>query len=128
MREVLSDEKKNALVRHLGYYGPLLTDTQRDMTQLYVDEDMSLSEIASRYAVTRQSVCDTIRKAGKIMDQYESKLCLMSRSQEIVSIIKKAMQAAKRIDCASAEAEREKTFVLEALKQLLIKEETDYGV
>ena len=128
MREVLSDERKNALVQHLGYYGPLLTETQREMTQLYVDEDLSLSEIASRYAVTRQSVCDTIRKAGKIMDQYEEKLCLMSRSQEIMSIIRKAITAADRIECASEQAETEKTAVLEALRQLLIKEETDYGV
>ena len=127
MKEVLSDEKKNSLVRHLGYYGPLLTETQREFTQLYVDDDLSLSEIAARYGVTRQSVCDTIRKAEKIMDQYESKLSLMARSMESVSLIEKAMEAADRMECTGT-AEQDKAVILETLRQLLIKEETDYGV
>ena len=127
MKEVLSDEKKNSLVRHLGYYGPLLTDTQREFTQLYVDDDLSLSEIAARYGVTRQSVCDTIRKAEKTMDQYETKLCLMARSRESVSLIEKAMEAARRMECTGT-AEQDKAVILETLRQLLIKEETDYGV
>ena len=127
MKEILSDEKKNDLVVHLGYYGPLLTDTQREMTQMYVDDDYSLSEIAGQFGVTRQSVCDTIRKAGRVMARYEEKLRLMDRAKGNIALIQRALKNADGINCTGDTAVY-KSAVIEDLKALLIKEETDYGV
>ena len=127
MKDVLSDEKKNTLVKHLGFYGPLLTENQREMTQMYVDDDLSLSEIAAQFGITRQGVCDTIRKAGKTMESYEEKLKLMARSEEIVLLITHAMDCAGRILCTE-ETFPFKDSVIKDLSLLLSKEETDYGI
>ncbi len=127
MKDVLSDEKKNSLVKYLGFYGPLLTDNQREMAQMYVDDDLSLSEIAVKFGITRQGVCDTIRKAGRIMEGYESKLKLMARSAEIVSLITHAMDCTGKIIC-SEETQPFKEAVISDLALLLNKEETDYGI
>ena len=46
------------LVLLLDCYGTLLTDRQRQMIQLYYDEDLSLGEIAQIIGISRQAVRD----------------------------------------------------------------------
>ena len=40
----------------LDHYGPVLTQRQRDILTEYYDEDLSLSEIAENFGITRQGV------------------------------------------------------------------------
>ena len=44
----------------LDFYGEVLTDKQRDMMQQYFNMDLSLSEIADNFNITRQGVRDAI--------------------------------------------------------------------
>ncbi len=55
-------------------YSPLLTPTQREITDLYFNYDLSLGEIAEQKGVSRQSVSDCLQKCRKQLEGYEEKL------------------------------------------------------
>ena len=55
-------------------YSPLLTATQREITDLYFNYDLSLGEIAEQKGVSRQSVSDCLQKSRKQLESYEDKL------------------------------------------------------
>ena len=55
-------------------YSPLLTETQKEITDLYFNFDLSLGEIAEQKGVSRQSVSDCLQKSRKQMEKYEEKL------------------------------------------------------
>ena len=55
-------------------YSPLLTATQREITDLYFNYDLSLGEIAEQKGVSRQSVSDCLQKCRKQLESYEGKL------------------------------------------------------
>ena len=55
-------------------YGVLLTENQREITNLYFNCDLSLGEIAEQKGVSRQSVSDCLRKCRKQLETYDKKL------------------------------------------------------
>ena len=55
-------------------YGQLLTETQRELCELYYMCDLSLAEIAEQKGISRQSVSDTLKKSRELLDYYEGKL------------------------------------------------------
>ena len=55
-------------------YSPLLTERQREITNLYFNFDLSLGEIAEQKGVSRQSVSDCLAKSRKQLEEYEEKL------------------------------------------------------
>ena len=55
-------------------YSPMLTATQREITDLYFNYDLSLGEIAEQKGVSRQSVSDCLHKCRKQLETYEEKL------------------------------------------------------
>ena len=55
-------------------YHPLLTEHQREVTDLYLNCDLSLAEIAEQRGCSRQSISDTLHKARRQMQEYEDKL------------------------------------------------------
>ena len=55
-------------------YSPLLTPTQREITDLYFNYDLSLGEIAEQKNVSRQSGADCLQKCRKQLETYEEKL------------------------------------------------------
>lgn len=60
-------------------YGELLTDHQREIYGLLVNDDMSLSEIAEQYGISRQGVHDLIRRCDRQLEGYEEKLHLLEK-------------------------------------------------
>lgn len=64
------------------FYGQLLTEKQRKFIDLYYLSDFSLGEIAENYGVSRQAVYDTVKRAEKILADYEGKLGLVARFLE----------------------------------------------
>ena len=79
----------------LDYYGKLLTDTQFNCTDLYYNEDYSLSEISEHEGITRQGVRDSIKHAEELLFKYEDKLRLHKKQTEINSLIDKIKILAK---------------------------------
>ena len=63
----------------LDFYGEVLTEKQRDMMQQYFNMDLSLSEIADNFDITRQGVRDVIVRAEAILTDLEDKTGLIRR-------------------------------------------------
>ena len=74
-------EKRVELNRLLDFYGGLLTDHRREIMRMYLEEDLSLQEVADSMNITRQGVFYVINKAQKQLEGYEAKLGLLKRYQ-----------------------------------------------
>ena len=61
------------------FYGELLTEHQKRVYEDVVLNDMSLSEIAQEFGISRQGVHDLIKRCDKILRGYEEKLHLVER-------------------------------------------------
>lgn len=75
----MSFEKSVDISLLLDFYGEMLTDRQRETTELYYNEDLSLSEIAALQSITRAGVRDRLVKSEAILRDYEQKLGLLRR-------------------------------------------------
>lgn len=65
------------------YYGKLLNDNQMNIIDLYYNQDYSLSEIAEEISMTRQGVHDALKRAEKILVEYEEKIKLQYKFEKI---------------------------------------------
>ncbi|HAN10361.1 MAG TPA: hypothetical protein DCP90_07090 [Clostridiales bacterium] len=74
------------------FYGELLTEKQKKIFSLYIEEDFSLSEIAVKFDVTRQSVYDTIKTAQNLLEEYEQKLGLVKKYTEHKKGLKEVLE------------------------------------
>ncbi len=77
----------------LDYYGAFLTDRQRELMRMNVDEDMSLAEIAEAVGVSRQGVRDTIAHGLKQLTDCDDKLRLVERDRKTVAVLVKLEDA-----------------------------------
>ena len=59
------------------FYGELLNDSQRQVVELSVNEDLSLAEVAEILGISRQGVRDSLNRAQRKLCEYESKLGLL---------------------------------------------------
>ena len=77
----------------MDYYGPLLTEKQKSIMELYYNEDLSLAEIAELNNTSRQAIHDLIKRCYKQFLAYESKLNLLQKSFEkekkIINLLEK---------------------------------------
>ena len=74
-QEILDSQVEISELFHI--YGSLLSDRQRTFIQLYYDENLSLSEIATQHDISRQAVHDAIKHGRKALFRYESTLHLL---------------------------------------------------
>lgn len=65
------------------FYGELLTDHQRSVYEMWILEDLSLSEIADSLGISRQGVHDTIKRCDRLLEDYESRLHLVDKFMKI---------------------------------------------
>jgi hypothetical protein len=61
------------------FYGDMLTDRQKEFYDLYYNEDLSLSEIAENYGISRQGVRDVIVRAEATLTELEDKTGIIRR-------------------------------------------------
>ena len=76
-------EKNMELSLLLDFYGELLSEKVRRATELYYNDDLSLSEVAEDMGITRQGVRDLIKRAEGNLYGYEQKLGLYKRCWEM---------------------------------------------
>ena len=62
------------IIMLLDLYGEVLTEKQRDVIELYYNEDLSLAEIAQNLGITRQGVRDSIKRGEAVLLDMEAKL------------------------------------------------------
>ena len=58
----------------LDFYGDVLTPKQKEISEFYYNEDMSLTEIAEIAGITRQGVRDCIKRSEQILLETEEKI------------------------------------------------------
>lgn len=61
------------------FYGELLNERQRNVYEMSVFEDMSLSEIADTLSISRQGVHDMLKRCDHSLEEYESRLHLVEK-------------------------------------------------
>ena len=74
------------------FYGNLLTQKMQTALEYYLNEDLSLAEIAQATNISRQGVYDTIRRALKLLHEYEEKLGLARRFADRTDRIDEAIR------------------------------------
>lgn len=58
----------------LDFYAELLTKRQRTILDEHYNQDLSLSEIAQRWDISRQAVLDTLRRGEAQLEGWEEKI------------------------------------------------------
>ena len=61
------------------FYGELLTAHQKEIYGEHILNDMTATEIAAEFGITRQAVHDMIRRCDKILADYEARLHLVAK-------------------------------------------------
>ncbi len=90
-------------------YGSLLTEHRLEILRSYYDDDLSLAEIAENFGITRQAALCSIKQAEKQLNEYESKLGIVAKSDKIDKCL-------AELDAAT---ERDMNGVQDKLRQLL---------
>lgn len=58
----------------LDFYEGVLTSKQKEIMEMYLNYDISLSEIADQLGMTRQAVYDAVKNASSQLEEHEQKL------------------------------------------------------
>ena len=104
-------------------YSPLLTATQKEITDLYFNYDLSLGEIAEQKGVSRQSVSDCLQKCRKQLEKYEEKLCFLQALDDLSHEYSAYMTEVERF----IEREKQNFLPLTALKETLDGVQKGFG-
>ena len=65
------------------FYGELLTERQKEIYGQFIQEDLSLGEIAKDAGISRQGVHDLIKRCNQTLKGYEDKLHLVEKFMKI---------------------------------------------
>ena len=65
----------------MDIYGALLTDRQRQFMRLHYEEDLSFSEIAREFHISRQAVHDSVKHGTEALLHFESALRLVEKAK-----------------------------------------------
>ena len=77
------------------FYGEILTERQKELFDLYYNEDLSLAEIAENCGISRQGVRDGIVRAENAMSELEEK----------TGLVRRFLQMQKRIEAIESDAQ-----------------------
>ena len=83
-------EKIVKLAQLYDWYGPLLTEKQCEMFELYYHQNLSLAEIANEHAVSRTAVHDILLRTESQLFRYEDALGLSERFGEFLGYVEEA--------------------------------------
>ncbi len=72
-------EENVYLCKLFDAYGELLSLGQKKILSYYLDNDLTLSEIAENLGISRQAIRDSILKAENKLRRYEEKLCFIKK-------------------------------------------------
>ena len=94
------------------FYNQLLTEKQRDIVDLYYNQDLSLGEIAEEFNISRQAVYDMLKRTEKLLYQYEEKIgfvnLLKIKNKKILEILDKVIDLEKNLDLSSCSEQLQK--------------------
>ena len=101
------------------FYGETLTEKQRELFDLYYNEDLSLSEIAEHAGITRQGVRDALHemedKLGLVARYGDTERCAEELQHEVEQLHE--LNAAQLHSAEADEIVSRMTALLEQLRQ-----------
>ncbi len=68
------------------FYGTLLTEKQQNYFKDYYFNNLSLSEIAENYEITRNAIHNQLREAKEKLEYYEKNLQLIDKQKKVKKI------------------------------------------
>ena len=71
----------------LDIYGDMLTEKQKEVIELYYNEDLSLGEISELSGITRQGVRDSIKRGEAFLQEMEDKLQFAQKFKELAQVL-----------------------------------------
>ena len=80
------------------FYGQLLSERQRQVMELYYEENLSLGEIAEEFNISRQGVYDALKTAQKSLEHYESLRKISDFSEKAGVLSKSQIEMQKNIE------------------------------
>ncbi|MDO5145451.1 MAG: DNA-binding protein [Eubacteriales bacterium] len=85
------------------FYGELLTENQKEVYGEYIQDDLSVTEIANLRGISRQGVHDMIRRCEKILFEYEERLHLVEHFLKVKKTVRTIHQYAEEISTCEDE-------------------------
>ena len=89
-------EDKVKLLKLFDLYGNLLSKGQQKIMSCYLNNDLTISEIAENLNVSRQAINDSITKGEKKLDSLEKKLNLAKRIDDLEKQLKSLENSDKK--------------------------------
>ncbi|MBQ3254081.1 MAG: DNA-binding protein [Acholeplasmatales bacterium] len=80
------DNNRNQIIALYDIYRSLLTEKQRLYFEDYYYSDLSISEIAENYNISRNGVHDQIKRATQALYEYEEKLKISQKLDKIFKL------------------------------------------
>ena len=102
-----------------GFYSALLTERQREIFELYYQNDLSFSEIAENTGVSRPAVCDALMRVEKKMRDYEDKLNLYGKFNNSMKTVEKIDDFLENAVKSGKISLNEKDFIDKAIEEIL---------
>lgn len=102
----------------LDFYGGALTQKQRDVLELYYNEDLSLSEIAENFGITRQGVRDSIKRGEGVLLELEDKVGFAQKYRVMQSSLEEMDRLAQNIEFFNGEASLPSLDIQQSAQQL----------
>lgn len=103
------------------FYGPLLTERQQEVYEMYFHDDLSLGEVGEQLGVSRQAVYDILRRSAAIVEDYEEKLGLVARHLERTAHLDRLADILSKLEVLCSQREgcaAERELLSEARKEL----------
>ena len=85
----MSLEKNIYFTKLFDIYGELLSKNQYEVMNDFLNNDLTLTEVAENKLITRQAVKDVVSKVEKKLLSFESKLHLLEKIEELEAEIKR---------------------------------------
>lgn len=108
-------EKLNRVNCLFDIYGSLLTSRQQEALQRYFSDDLTLSEIALKFGISRQAVHDLIRRAITALERLEERLRIYTQFK----YLQQRLEEADRVLSGSSLGIKEHKYLREIIKELL---------
>ncbi len=79
-------DQRETIIELYDTYGSLLTDKQRSYFEDYYFADLSISEIADNYRISRNAVFDQLKRVVQNLEEYEKKLHYVEKCSRIFQL------------------------------------------
>lgn len=101
----------------LDFYGQLLTDRQYEIIDLHYNNDFTLTEIAEQLGISRQGVYDNEKRGRALLNEYESKLGLLSKFCEQKAKAEEVQKSLSDIHLTEL-SEHNKTIIEQVMQEI----------